>query len=113
MVYTLEQFYKAIPNLNKKYHAKLINSIEDVKLNSNALISSTTEILVYASLGCIDSIVNMMVLYLLKEEWNIDINIILQESSEYKELQQDQTSVFYGLDNTKKLIGLEYEHHKL
>lgn len=104
MVYTLENFYGELPNLHQKYLKNLNLSSNNLILNTTLNSSQTKTILVFASLGCIDSVVNMMVLYHLRDHFGIGITIILKGYSKYKDIQNGLTPTLYGLDDNEETI---------
>ena len=104
MIYTLEQFYDAIPKLHRKYKPDLLNAMDTLNITTQQLNFQTTKMIVYASLGCIDSVVNLMCLFSLRKHFNLEVSIILNTSDEYKELQRGKTPTIYGYNQNNESI---------
>lgn len=75
MIYTLEQFYDTIPKLHRKYKPDLFNAMDTLNITTQQSNFQTTKMIVYASLGCIDSVVNLMCLFSLRKHFNLEVSI--------------------------------------
>lgn len=95
-----------MPKLHRKFQMTietdvLIHALENKKKSKPV---KTKQIMVVASKECIDSVVNMNVLFLIEKTYNIKIIIVLKDDELPTEYKDDLTPTFYGYDNKNNVI---------